>query len=342
MSSKGSKARAIVSAAIDLIAIVMILALPKKYEDAQSVNKNNRECPDTTQKPNEVAPIQSVKTERESKKKSYWRKPNNYIRVATLGMLAIYTGVTVCLLDRSTTANNISEENLVDSQRAFMTSTELKIDKTQIFLAANTKRPSTTVPGWRFVPMVKNSGNTPTRNFKFVSAVAVCGVDNSEWVALGDGGSLQLFPKTRYVSGKEFSGCPVGVDKPQSPTDPEIAFTDGGVVGRGFIGPQNSVPLGGIALANDFVELALSSGKTIYVFGTMHYKDIFERGKDRGRVTKFCYQIGPDIDKDGSVIPIATPCEHWNCADAECDNDQMEYRKQILATFGGDPPFITK
>src|ERR1700722_16180796 len=98
MPVKESKARAIIDTAIDLIAIGLVFALPQRTKDTQSVDESNKECTRTTQKTLEVAPIQSIKTEPERQKKGYWQKPNNYIRVATVVLLAVYTGITVSFL----------------------------------------------------------------------------------------------------------------------------------------------------------------------------------------------------------------------------------------------------
>jgi hypothetical protein len=65
---------------------------------------------------------------------------------------------------------------------------------------------------------------------------------------------------------------------------------------------------------------AILGGFKMSIFGLIYYNDIFPSTKEH--VTKFCYQIGANLSETNQIASSFGFCNHWNCADDECDDDR--------------------
>jgi hypothetical protein len=66
----------------------------------------------------------------------------------------------------------------------------------------------------------------------------------------------------------------------------------------------------------------------MFIEGLITYNDIFPAAGLH--TTKFCYQLTANTSEDNKIIPSYLFCDHWNCADAECDEDRKNYDQEIL------------
>jgi hypothetical protein len=70
----------------------------------------------------------------------------------------------------------------------------------------------------------------------------------------------------------------------------------------------------------------------MFIEGLITYNDIFPAAGLH--TTKFCYQLTANTSEDNKIIPSYLFCDHWNCADAECDEDRKNYDQEILEGSG--------
>jgi hypothetical protein len=117
-----------------------------------------------------------VETSSTNQEKGYWKKPENYIALATLLAVLTYTGVQIW-------QTNIISTNNVVSQRAFVSF----IPSPQPTITG----PSTAPTGVNFLANLINSGNTPTKNLSFLYKCAPSGEELQEpWSILYQGKEL--------------------------------------------------------------------------------------------------------------------------------------------------------
>jgi hypothetical protein len=77
-------------------------------------------------------------------KKGYWQRPNNYIRIATLIFVGLYTVFSYCLI-------TITRSNNVAAQRAYVFLRDISIQRGN-------------GSGFDVIPLWENTGNTQTKN----------------------------------------------------------------------------------------------------------------------------------------------------------------------------------
>ncbi len=110
------------------------------------------------------------------------------------------------------------------------------------------------------------------------------------------------------------------------------------------LGPGESVPIGTNGKANGTVngDLNLLNGEIewmadnlqqVFYAGVIRYRDVFEGTPEH--LTKFCFVIGARrAGKDVPAVPYnAGFCPHWNCADEECKSDEVDFYKELKATY---------
>ena len=152
------------------------------------------------------------------------------------------------------------------------------------------------VGSWSFMPMVRNSGDTPTRH-----AVAEC------WFQIVDASI----------------GLPDNFDFPNKPQGKFSKFLIGPNAMNGIDGPEISV--------EDLTDATDAIGKTkVYMWGWIEYNDVFEN-TERHR-TEFCVEIKPvanifqveQIKDEGIPFYFLNHSQH-NGADSDCMKKPMPF-----------------
>lgn len=203
-----------------------------------------------------------------------------------------------------TQSNAINREAFTSVQRAFVTVASFD---TPIRLSEVPGKPTEQFKTWWFIPNVKNSGNTPTKNMKY-SIGATCPAELT-WGMAGGMSVACDFTRDDLLD-------PVDVFKRNPKQEPFAAI----------LGPQSSIELGGVGINENSLR-AIMKGFKMYVFGLIYYNDIFpETAK---HVTKFCYQIGANLSDKGEIVSSFGFCAHWNCADDECADDRQAWQADV-------------
>ncbi len=162
--------------------------------------------------------------------------------------------------------------------------------------------------GWSLSPEIKNSGITPTKNLR------------GGWVL-----------EEIYGDDLDESFLPI--------EDPALIPTD--KARRAFLGPQQVLTTYGDWRIN---RSDLEDADLAWIIrGALSYNDVFPDTPNH--ITKFCYLITPRFTSKHEIIPVVERCDHWNCADEECDAEQYEYMREFAkdakerAIFNhGSPP----
>jgi hypothetical protein len=164
---------------------------------------------------------------------------------------------------------------------------------------------------WWFIPNIKNSGNTPTKNMRYFIA-ATCP------------------PELDIIIGG-YMGLSCNFMGPPQPEDPEVLMNDQTFKGKthaALLGPQSVLPLGGVGVTEGSIQ-RIKDGSRIFEEGIVYYNDIFP-GSDL-HTTKFCFQLTASISDKNEIQTSYGQCAHWNCADEECKTDREEYDKQVAS-----------
>lgn len=205
------------------------------------------------------------------------------------------------------TSNTTNREAFTAVQRAFIVVSGLKEEEI--------KDASGKITAIRFTPTIRNSGNTPARDI--------------QWVALNPF-NTGFDPNLRQLGSIN------------SPPDPDTFIqvpSQFYAVGKGYLGPHDTLPLGPEFPINDRTFQRSLSGVGKFYFGSIRYVDVFS---NKQRITKYCYSINNFTDSGGfeakgptvvapSVRPFPNLCPHWNCADDQCDADQKRYAEEQAA-----------
>ncbi|HEY1598944.1 MAG TPA: hypothetical protein VGG64_05045 [Pirellulales bacterium] len=182
-----------------------------------------------------------------------------------------------------------AHESYISTHRAFVSVTKLAVQ------AAYSPSDPKQLMGWTFAPVVENSGPTATR-------------------------SLEL------LAGVQSTGDPTG------PKDPEVAFPTGNSISL-VVGPHTTVTLpislnSDLLIPNDTIQKVAKGQTALYVFGTAHYHDVFER--TLLHITKYCFQVDATGDGAPGTKVSYHFCRFWNCADYECVADKAEHESAEL------------
>jgi hypothetical protein len=200
-------------------------------------------------------------------------------------------------------SNRINRESFASVQRAFITVLDVSVSR------GNPDR----YPGgiqqskfWMVLPVVENSGNTPTKHLRWMNALSV-------------------------TLGPEQNPDKIAVDiKKKSSVTPSPW-------NYGILGPKAKMTLDyagnpvflSESVISELPELDRVKGKMMWQ-GVIRYHDIFPDTPEH--LTKFCYFVRADrADADGQEgvgTPYLTQCGgHTNCADDECKQESASNGK---------------
>jgi hypothetical protein len=201
----------------------------------------------------------------------------NSITVILLVATAFFTAKTYLVFEAqlsvSQDAANDAHIAYTAVQRAFITMGDLRIEKTPDLIPGpiGSKGVAATYY-WKLTPVAQNSGNTPTR---FASALALA---TSPPVELVGGFPGQAVVGSRY-------------DSLVQPINPDMFNVFPPI--KLIIGPHSSAPIGGNGIPieglKSFHEVQTSKGVGWYIYGVIHYFDLFPHTSEH--VTKYCYDF---------------------------------------------------
>ena len=135
------------------------------------------------------------------------------------------------------------------------------------------------------VPVVKNSGSTPTKLLRW---------DGNEEVCKLPFGTAAIFPK---------------ISLPKQPSQGSLAPS------------QESKALIRHSFSKNLVESIVNkNGGRIFVFGTFQYKDLFSEATHQVRYCFGVISIPTDITKDKYISDMYLCGRDTNCTDGECDD----------------------
>jgi hypothetical protein len=191
-------------------------------------------------------------------------------------------------------------ESFAGVQRAFVTAKQLGSDDKTM--------PTNQI----FYTILENSGNTPTRN-------------------------LEVFVDTQFDL-KEINSPPDAdrlrpIFAPADPVDHFEARKKEWSPQPVVIGPKGlaQINIGGPPKSHLDKMAALRADG--YVFGVAYYDDVFKGSKRH--ISKFCFVVQPVKDSDTTRVGYGL-CQHWNCADEECETDKRRYevmRAEMVANL---------
>jgi hypothetical protein len=252
-------------------------------------------------------------TDHQTAEREYWDRQN---RIACWSVrLSIFTFVVAVIAavfaglayhqtkrqaDAGIEGNSINREAFTSVQRAFVT-----IVNFDMSARIETLGEKIEAKYWWITPNVKNNGNTPTKNLRYIADSA--GVPNGFNLAVGQ--TIQL-------------------GSPGLPGDPQDLLKTNTPTVAAVIGRQATIAVGGIGVTEAFFK-TLEPMAPLFFFGIIQYNDIFPESKHH--TTKYCYQIRAIVSDKGELSPSSSFCPHWNCADDECDDDRKAYDAEIAA-----------
>jgi hypothetical protein len=246
------------------------------------------------------------------------------------GIYTILTAVIIFVSLRQTAqtvdSNRISRESFTAVQRAFVVVSDMASDV----------YPGELPPTYDIFPIIRNSGNTPTKDLR------VFYVDeNSNWLEREGGSSLapfieqpeQNFPRDPSELLDTIYQLTQSNDVDVSSSANELLYQ---TVYKWVLGPGAQFPKQVFKNHNHPVQFGGyhtpgADGRGRFVYGVIRYRDVFENSPLHE--TKFCFGIGRFIGKPSDptdIHPIFTPCAHWNCSDDECKGDREESEKDLL------------
>jgi hypothetical protein len=266
----------------------------------------------------------SAKTQkRETKEEQYWAKQNkialgalvvNCMALGFLVLTAIIASFAYFETQKQATAaiegNKISRESFTSVQRAFITIDGLDISAIKSVEGGE-------ITHWMFKTIIKNSGNTPTKDMRWAHGGEAAG-----------------------PVGEPIRTAP-GMPLPTTAHDPDMMYDNiihmRQYAPRALLGPQTKLPIevGGFGIP--LIELRkISKGEAVYfIVASIHYHDVFKGSPEH--ITKSCFRIGAAIESDDTIKPSYGLCPHWNCADDECENDRREYEEEMAAKSKPSP-----
>jgi len=221
-------------------------------------------------------------------------------------------------VEASSSANNkiadTAKSTLVDVQRAFVI-----VDKLKSMPTTDTQKNETV---WYYAPVMKNGGNTPALNLKYI--------------VLDPHSDAMLRPLalSRQAGDSQYYEISARIGAPQDPDDVLAAAEASStpyIIKSGAVGSKNEVPI-----SNAFSDIHTASNETTnpdamidrigrFIFGSIRYEDVF----GGQHLTKFCFEVGGTNPNDGAPM-LPHRCRHWNCSDQEeCDKDKIEYSTEF-------------
>jgi hypothetical protein len=168
-----------------------------------------------------------------------------------------------------------------------------EIVSNRAFIVANSVRfityidPSTDPRWWQIAPVIENTGNTPTKNLRFVAGMGICAAGMPSKAAIEN-----------MLGGRD---------------PPKDHFA------KNVIGPKAAIIGSSFNMANSQITCPW----TAVAVGIVKFEDVF----DNPHITEFCSLIrAPNIDfknfPTGQPISVqGISCNDHNCSDEECGPD---------------------
>jgi hypothetical protein len=287
---------------------------PTSTKDGDKPAESNTQKANNTGSVGPEAPVTNEHREEPAKQQTIWRRVSHYFREHAVALASLVVALASLVFSGLAVLNarkqaDIAEKGLVDVQRAFIVVSGLKEEPVRI----NDK-----ITGFKFTPIIRNSGNTPAKQVR--------------WVTL-DPFNAVFIPQFR-----EFCRDENPMDPDQILNQPEKSPAIH--VGRGILGPQDALLLAPEFTIDNRAFQDILDGQRLgkFYFGAIRYFDQFSKNE---RVTKYCYTISSFSDADGfeatgpglkapSVHPFPAVCKHWNCADEDCDSDKKRYDEEKM------------
>lgn len=270
------------------------------------------------------------------------KKPWNVTNTVNIAALVITTLATIAIacatiqsVSVSYTQARILGDQEIDGrieQRAFVGIREIEVTPISNFKFAPTGK---TEPGWQFVPVVENSGSTPTVNLEIYCTAFV----PSTYKTSKNGLIHTVFGRVRTGPLQSFSfTLPFRSELPrlempyrlQAPPDPAEGIKPAAAIRTALV-PHGASKVGGIGIRTDDLIASARESHQWFVDGVIFYNDTFPHSASH--ITKYCYIVTPYANGRAPTISF---CRHWNCADGECTKDKASYEKEVRA-FTHDP-----
>jgi hypothetical protein len=103
------------------------------------------------------------------------------------------------------------------------------------------------------------------------------------------------------------------------------------------IGPQAIINMDGeYDLTQDDVKRMRDESKSIYIWGWIHYRDVFPNSKPH--VTEFCYRLLPEMRGQGTLQLRSPTCPTHNCTDDDCKAKLQGSNGMMVLKTAGCPP----
>jgi hypothetical protein len=214
-----------------------------------------------------------------------------------LTVALVWVGIWQCSINQAANRQNAI------ANRAFVNIDGIRVEE---------ERQDGSLVGWRFVAVVKNSGNTPTKDAT-ISAGAKSGIVRAP---------TPISPT-----------YPLGVEP--AIIDPEFNYYTPGSTPLTFaLGPHAQADVARIEISTAQAA-GMRQGKPItylaYLAGVIFYRDQID--PTIPHETKFCYVIKPASSLVDTTKPDYDFCGYWNCTDDECKTDKRRYRDEAMRAF---------
>jgi hypothetical protein len=232
----------------------------------------------------------NTQTDAYQRKNLFWNK-------LTSGAVAVYTILTLVIVIISRCSLNETRESYSAVQRAFVVVSGMKQEVNH--------DPNGKPISYSFAPVIRNSGNTPTKDLEFI---AISPLDE--------------------ITGRGYdANAPLPPD-PAEQFDNSVFHHD---KGKYVLGPQDALPplIEPFPIDSSTFADIIGGRMGRFFYGAIRYRDIFEHSPPH--ITKYCFTINNFKTGPGgflmstreitapSVTPIYAMRNNWNCADTECD-----------------------
>jgi len=226
---------------------------------------------------------------------------NSISPIVTALTTIFYLGITYCLL-------SATRESYTAVQRPFVNYDDPTFTK-YIPIDPDEIRSSSYVQ-YQIDMKVKNTGNTPTVDLKY-----------------------------NYGKIMKYSSFPFNPRQPGTPPDwtepaDPVTHLENQNLHRAILGPKQKKSIFPDVTNGLHVLGSMQSGISYFVYGYFSYKDNFS--SKNNHITKFCFKENiSSVSRSDPMNPVltTTPCSHWNCADVQCDDDKMQFVREVLEAY---------
>jgi hypothetical protein len=204
-------------------------------------------------------------------------------------------------------------------QRAFIVITPLQARKMPVLNSGEQLE-------WSFTPVVKNSGNTPTRDLEII----VVTPHANNFLLMSEAERTSNYSNAVQRSLQEEFLLNATADPERLFDESEVVKHSDITIIRNVVGPKDGIGLRTCGLPDIGRYMHQMWGNDVSSFYTVvaRYHDVFSRNE--WHITKFCYRTVAGIEIGGGVgeLPLSAQCAHWNCADDECASDKQAHDKE--------------